>query len=174
MEYTVSNTSDNHLKNTILKTINYSISEFAVDGKIPFNKIKEFCNKIDTELNIDSFSGYIDNHVRISATLSKWVEEDNLSLTEEHVNSWEEAESMTIHMSIERPRPRKDKKIHEEIINECLSIINEVIPMDNFVEVIVDDADQMGGTDSYETVGFYTYYKQNHYDNHKEFHGIQD
>lgn len=174
MEHTVSNTSDNHLKNTILKVINYSISEFAVDGKIPFNKITEFCNNINTELHISSFSGYIGNPVCVSATFGKWVEEGKMCLTEEHVDSWEESESMTIHMSIERPRPRKDKKLHEEIINECLSIINEVIPMDNFVEVIGDDAEQMGGTDSYETVGFYTYYKQNYYDNHKEFHGIQD
>lgn len=158
------------MKNSIIKTINSYISEFAVDGKIPLNKVEEFCNKINAELDNGQ---YLPNSLCVGATLQKWEEAGDNSLEEVSATSWEDAECMVIHMSIVRPRPRKDKKLHEEIINECLSIIDKVIPMDIFIGVDIDDAFQMDRVGEHDTVGIYTYNKQNYYDNHKEFHGIQ-
>ena len=165
------------IENNIAETIEEYIDEFEVDDTQMFTieQIIMICDTINDKMCADYHNGNLPVNVRIAATLHKWIDdEDGLGIISEEAESWDDAEELVLYMAIERPRPRKDKKYHEAIIKECMPLLTSLVSMEHFVDTCDEGVSQMCGGDYFphESVGFFNFYKQNYYDNHKKFHGI--
>ena len=165
------------IENTIAERIEDYMYEFDVNDTHQFSieQIIMICDSINDDMCADYHNGILPVNVRIAATLHKWIDdEDCFSMSSEDAESWDDAEELVLTFAIERPRPRKDRKYHENIIKECMPLLTSLVSMEHFVDTCDEGVSQMGGGDYFphESVGFFNFYKQNYYDNHKKFHGI--
>ncbi len=164
------------MKDIIIKTIKETIDDYKDEFEFyDVHSCIMICDAIDDALHADYCNGVIPTRVRVAATLHKWIDDmDGLGISSEDADGWDDAEELVIYLAIERPRPRKDKKLHEEIIKDCMPLLTSLVPMQNFVDTYNEGVSQFGGGDYFphESVGFFNFYKQSYYDNHKKFHGI--
>lgn len=166
------------MKDNIISAIKQKIDNIDTRDFSIEKVIKTF-DKINDTLEVMYLAGAIDEVVSVSAVLQKWIDdEDGLGIASADAESWDDAEELVVIFAIERHRPRKNKKFHEEIIEECMPLLSSLVPMKHFVDTCDEGISQfrtisrIGQYDCFESVGFYNFYKQNFYDNHKKFHGI--
>lgn len=164
---------DNIISAIKQKIDNIDTSDFSIE------KVIETFNKINDALEVMYLAGAIDEVVSVSAVLQKWIDdEDGLGIASADADGWDDAEELVVIFAIERLRPRKNKKFHEAIIKECMPLLSSFVPMKHFVDTCDEGISQfstisrIGYYDCFESVGFFKFYKQNYYDNHKKFHGI--
>ena len=165
------------IENTIAERIEDYMYEFDVKDTHQFSieQIIMICDSINDDMCADYHNGILPVNVRIAATLHKWIDdEDGFGMSSEDAESWDDAEELVLTFAIERPRPRKDRKYHENIIKECMPLLTSLVSMEHFVDTCDEGISQFCGGDYFphESVGFFNFYKQNYYDNHKKFHGI--
>ena len=154
------------------------MSEFDVNDTNQFTieQIIMICDSINDDMCADYHNGILPVNVRIAANFRKWIDdEDGLGIASEDAEDWEDAEELVLTFAIERPRPRKNRKYHEAIIKECMPLLTSLVSMEHFVNTCDEGVSQKCGGDYFphESVGFFKFYKQNYYDNHKKFHGIE-
>lgn len=161
------------MKEKITNTIKQHISSFEIDNELPLEDVENFFSTLDKEFSRQYDYGEIPCEIEVSATLHKWVEDSDCSMTEACADDWDDAEHLVVFMCIKRFRPRKDKKLHEEIIKACMPIFKEIIPMEHFVSVEAEDVEDfewiIGQDKFYESICNYNFMKKNYYDNHKSF-----
>lgn len=155
------------MKDIVLNTIKSNIAKFSDKDSLSLTDIETLCKNITSDLNRND---EISNTVIIDASPHKCIEDGEYTMTAIDADGWDDAEELTLFMSIERPRPRKDKKLHEEIVEESISILKELIPMQYFEDFSDDDVWQETREDGYETMTIISYYLPSFYSNHESFH----
>ena len=101
----------------------------------------------------------------------KWIDEDELTISREEAESWEDAEELNVMMVIRR-RTRKKNPEHQKLIKECFNTIRNAIDTSLFydeeLEIInhVSTGYPITGKNSYETLGEIAFKKPNFKENH--------
>jgi hypothetical protein len=162
------------MKDIIIKTIKKHINEFPIGHKISVEDIMKFCDGVTKEFKELYMFSCIDNIVEVVATLHKWIDCEDGSIEMRDVDDWDDAEQLTIIMRIERPRARKDKDSHEDIIDDCMLRLLSIVPTNNFEKIENEGVSQYHNSRCYESVGFLNFYKETYYTNHKKFWGISE
>lgn len=163
------------MKDTIINTIKNIISKFHI-AKLSTNEsislvdIETLCDNINNALYVKYRNDEIQNKVTICATPHKYEEKGDNYLEAVDANGWDDAEELNLFMSIERPRPRKDKKLHEEIVKESISILKNVIPMNFFADTFEEEVWQENYDNMFQSMSMICFYMPCHYENHKKFH----
>lgn len=162
------------MKDIIIKTIKKHINELPIGHKKSVEDIMEFCDGVTQEFKELYVFSRIDNIVEVVATLHKWIECEDGSIEMIDADGWDDAEQFTIIMRIERPRARKDKDFHEDIIDDCMLRLLSIVFTNDFEEIQNEGVSQYHNSKCYESVGFLNFYKETYYTNHKKFWGISE
>lgn len=161
------------MKEKITNTIKQHISSFEIVDKLPLENVENFFNTLDKEFKRQYDCGEIPCEIEVSATLKKWIEDSCGGRAEVWADDWDDAEHLVVFMCIKRLHPRKYKKIHKEIIEACMPIFKEIMPMQHFVSDEVKDVKDykwiIGQDKFYESICDYKFMKENYYVNHKSF-----
>ena len=155
----------------IKDVITEAVSLFSKDGIISIDDIETFGTHVNSTCEELYKSHKIDNQVLFYCSFFKWIDEDELTISREEAESWEDAEELNVMMVIRR-RTRKKNPEHQKLIKECFNTIRNAIDTSLFydeeLEIInhVSTGYPITGKNSYETLGEIAFKKPNFKENH--------
>lgn len=107
------------------------------DGKVRIEDIAELEEFIDARLRYLYVTKKIKNEIQFFCGFFKWNEEDETTISDEQVDTWEEAEDVKISLHLTKDSNRKNKS-EEKLLEECLTMVKNVLDTSLFMDIDVN------------------------------------
>lgn len=154
------------IKEVFEKTIPTFINK---DGKVSIDNLIELGDSINAKLRVLRFIGEIRNDIDFYCGFYKWIEEDEITLADEEVDSWEDAEELKLAFHIGKDSNHKSKR-EEKLLEECLQMVKDVVDsslfMDASLDIWLDESKNLNEEIEYTYMGSFSLTKHNFNTNH--------
>lgn len=157
---------ETRIKDIFKETIPLFVDE---NGKVSMNEIVELGELLNSKLNVLRARHEIKNDIYFYCGFFKWNEESEDVISDEEVNSWEEAEELKLVLHIKKNSNRQNKR-EEKLMEDCLTMVNDAVDASLFIstslDVFLDTSVRLDGEKEYTYMGIFSLDKPNFNINH--------